>query len=343
MTRAVIAGYGFAGRDIHAPRLREAGVEVVAVCTGSPERAAAARSDLPGVEVVAALPDLLALGGVDLVVLATPSGGHAEQVRAVVDAGVPCVVDKPLAVDAGSAGEVVRYAERAGVPLTVFQNRRYDPEHVTVREVVAAGLVGEPFRYELRWERWRPVARDRWRETATAEDGGGLLLDLHTHLVDAAVQLFGPVLRVAATVEARTTRAEDDAFLLCTHASGVVSHLSATSLAGAPGPRVRLLGRDGAYVQADFEAEAHPWTGQADPDPDHCGWLYRGDERRPVPRARSTQADLYRAVVAALGSPDPQAEMPVDPWDAVHTLAVIDAARVAAAEQRVVEVVTPQR
>jgi predicted dehydrogenase len=338
VTAVGLVGYGSAGRGIHAPRLAEAGCHVVAVSTSSDERAAQVRADLPDATVVPGLPALLEQPGLDLVVLASPSGVHAEQARAVVDAGVACVVDKPLAVDSRSAVSVVRYAESAGVPLTVFQNRRFDPEHATLQAVVDERMVGEPFRLELRWERWRPVPKDRWRENAPPQEGGGILLDLHTHLVDAAVRLLGPVERVAATVAARTTRAEDDAFLLCTHASGAVSHLSATSVAAAPGPRVRLLGTRGAYVLADFEGEPHPWSGQSDLDADHCGWLYAGAERTPVPRRASAQSDYYRAVAAALAAPDPQAAMPVDPWDAVHVLAVVDAARVAAAEHRVVEV-----
>lgn len=343
MTRVGVAGYGFAARAFHVPLLREAGLDVVAVSTRDEERSAAARSDIPGVTVVPGLTELLAVPGLALVVLATPSGGHAQQVRQVVDAGVPCVVDKPLAVDAPTAAEVVRYAEAAGVPLTVFQNRRYDSEQATVARVVADGLVGEPFRYEMRWERWRPVARGRWRETLPPSEGGGLLLDLHTHLVDAAVQLFGPVRTVFATLASRTTTAEDDAFLVCTHATGVVSHLAASAVSAAPGPRVRLLGTAGAYVMADFEGESHIWSGQADEAAGQSGWLYRGDEREPVTRAASSQVDLYRGVAAALGASDVQAALPVDPWDAVHTLAVVDAARVAAREERVVEVVTPTR
>ncbi|HSO65314.1 MAG TPA: Gfo/Idh/MocA family oxidoreductase [Ornithinibacter sp.] len=343
MMRVALAGFGSSGQTIHAPLLHEAGCEVVAVSTRDAERGAAARDEFPGTQVVGRLEDLLAVSGVDLVVLATPSGAHAEQVRAVVDAGVACLVDKPLAVDAAGAADVVRHAEAAGVALTVFQNRRYDPEQATVARVVSEGLVGTPFRYEMRWERWRPVPKDRWRENASAAGGGGILLDLHSHLVDAAVQLFGPVATVFATVEARTTVAEDDAFLVCRHESGVVSHLGATSLSGAPGPRVRLLGTDGAYVMADFTGETHVWSGQADADAAHSGWLYRGDEREPVARATVTQADLYRAVDAALAPDGPGAAMPVDPWDAVHTLAVIDAARGSAAEERVVPVRTPAR
>jgi predicted dehydrogenase len=343
MTRVGLAGYGSAGRGIHAPRLLEAGCEVVAVSTTDAGRAAQVRADLPAAEVVPGLEQLLAVPGLDLVVLATPSGEHADHVRAVVDAGVACVVDKPLAVDARSGADVVRYAEEREVPLSVFQNRRYDPEYATLHAVVTERMVGEPFRFEMRWERWRPVPKDRWRERSAPEEGGGILLDLHSHLVDAAVQLFGRVQRVVATVAARTTRAEDDAVLVCTHDSGVVSHLSATSLAAAPGPRVRLLGTEGAYVQADFEGEPHVWSGQTDLDADHCGWLYGRDERVAVPRVAASQADLYRAVAEALAAPDAQERMPVDPWDAVHTLAVIDAARLSARDQQVVEVDTPDR
>ncbi len=343
MMRVALAGFGSSGQTIHAPLLHEAGCEVVAVSTRDAERAAAARAEFPGTTVVPGLTELLAVPGVDLVVLATPSGAHAAQVRTVIDAGIACLVDKPLAVDAESAADVVRHAAASGVPLTVFHNRRFDPEHATVARVVADGLVGTPFRYEMRWERWRPVPKDRWRENASAADGGGILLDLHSHLVDAAVQLFGPVATVFATVAAHTTLAEDDAFLVCRHESGVVSHLGATALSGAPGPRVRLLGTSAAYVMADFTGETHVWSGQADADAGQSGWLYRGDEREPVARGTSTQADLYRAVAAALESADPQAAMPVDPWDAVHTLAVIDAARESAAQERVVTVRTPAR
>ncbi|MGL4745131.1 MAG: Gfo/Idh/MocA family protein [Dermatophilaceae bacterium] len=344
MTRVALAGYGSAGRGIHAPLLARAGLEVVAVSTSDDDRAAAARADLPGVRVVPGLDELLDLPGmVDVVVLATPSGVHAAQAKSVADAGLACVVDKPLAVDAASAADVVRHAAGRGAPLTVFQNRRFDAAHATTARVLRDGLIGEPFRLEMRWERWRPEPRNRWRENAPAEAGGGILLDLHSHLVDAAVHLFGPVTSVAATVAAHTTPAEDDAFLICRHSSGVRSHLGAMSVAGAPGPRVRLLGTAAAYVVADFEAEQHVWDAQRDLDGNHCGWLYRGAARDPVPRVAGDQADFYRAVSAALDAADPQAAMPVDPWDAVHVLAVIDAARASAARECVIHLASPGR
>jgi predicted dehydrogenase len=315
---------------------------IVAVATADPRRSEQVREDLPGARVVADLDALLAVGGLDLVVLATPSGLHARQARQCIDAGIPVVVDKPLATDAAQAVGVVEAARTAGVAITVFQNRRFDAEHVSARETVRSGQLGEVFRHEFRWERWRPIPKDRWRENVSAAEGGGILLDLLSHMIDSAVDLFGPIDTVYAEVAARTTVAEDDAFLACRHRSGVVSHLGATSVSAAPGPRVRILGRSGAFMLNQFEddgADIYPDLAHADPE--HCGWIYVGEQRTPVPRPAAGQVDFYRGVGRAVGTQDPQAAMPVDPSDAVHTLAVIDAARVSAAHGTVEQVRTP--
>jgi predicted dehydrogenase len=288
------------------------------------------------------LDSLLGVGDLDLVVLASPTGVHVEQALHVVDAGVPVVVDKPLGVDASSALSAVDAASRAGVPLTVFQNRRYDPEFRTLAMVVADGLVGDVVRAELRWERWRPVPKDRWRENAPPEEGGGVLLDLFSHLVDQAQVLFGQIEAVYAELLVHTgTVAEDTAFLSCRHESGVVTHLGATSVAAAPGPWLRLLGRGGAYLVGGLEGEYTAFSEWQPADLQHLGWLVRDGERMPVPRVASDPADFYRQVSTALTAEDPQAAMPVDPRDAVRTLAVLDAARTSASAFRVVDVVTP--
>jgi predicted dehydrogenase len=345
MTRVGIAGYGLAGRHLHAAPIAAVGMTVAAVASSNASRAEQVAREHPGAQVVPELDALLAVDGLDLVVLATPTGDHAAQALAVVEAGIALVVDKPLGVDATQAREVVAAAAGAHVPLTVFQNRRYDPEHATLREVVRSGRLGETYRLELRWERWRPTPLTRWRETMPPEQGGGLLLDLQSHLVDGAVELFGPVERVYAELASHLTTAEDDAFLACHHASGAVSHLGTMSVAGAPGPRVRLLGREGAFVLGDFEGEINVFPDTADADGEHCGWIYTGESRVPVLRVPSEQADFYRAVAAALGRGDfreVQAAMPVDPHDAVHVMDVIDAARVSAVGSTVETIRPPE-
>lgn len=334
--RIALVGYGMSGRTIHAPLLAAAGSAPSIVVTANPQRIARVNAELPGAMVVADLAAALRASP-DLIVIASPSGVHATQAMACLAAGVPVVVDKPLAVDGGSARAVVAAATRAQVPLTVFQNRRWDAENRTLARLLAQGALGEVYRFERRWERWRPVPKDRWRENAAPAEGGGILLDLQTHLVDTAVHLFGPVARVYAEIAARTTAAEDETFLALQHVNGVRSHLGATSVAAAPGPRSRVLGSRGAYVVTDFELETGVFEGFADV-PGHCGWLVAGSQRSPVPAASGTVQDFYPAVFAALAGPDTQARLPVDPQDSVHGLDVIDAARQSAAGARVLEV-----
>jgi predicted dehydrogenase len=334
--RVGLVGYGFAGADIHSPLLRVAGLDVVRVVTSDPGRRARVEQDWPQAVCVSALATLLAEPHlVDVVVLASPTGVHVEQAMACLRAGLPVVVDKPLGTDAAQAGLVVQAALDLAVPLTVFQNRRWDAEQLTLRRLLAEGALGEVFRFERRWERWRPEPKDRWRENASAAEGGGLLLDLHSHLVDSAVQLFGPVAQVYAELSAHTTRAEDDVFLALQHSSGVRSHLGALSVAGAPGPRTRVLGRAGAYVVTTFEAEGTAFPDLGDLDEAHCGWLVAGQERTPVRREPGSAVDFYAGVTEALRNGAP---MPVDPQDAVHVLQVLDAARVSAAGAGVVAV-----
>lgn len=340
MVRVGLVGYGMAGAQFHAPLLRAAGLELAAVVTRDPARAAQVAAEQPGASVVPDLPALLARADLDLVVVASPSGRHVEHARAAIEAGRAVVVDKPFACDAHSAVELVDLAQARGIPLTVFQNRRYDPEFATAREVLASGTLGEPRRTELRWERWRPVPKTRWREQVTPEEGGGLLLDLHTHLIDQAVIMHGPVATVYAELAAWTTVGEDDTFVALRHTSGYSTHIAATSVAGAPGPRMRITGSTGTYLlgSAGEEPTAFP---DADGPAGQHGWVVRGDEREAVAARTADPADFYRQVATALATPEPQSRMPVDPRDAVHVLAVIDAARVSARAGRVADVLTP--
>jgi predicted dehydrogenase len=351
--RVGVVGYGDAGRGIHGRLVREAGHTVAAVVTRSADRAATARDDWPGVRVVPDADALLAGRhdlDLDLVVVASPTGLHREHALAAVAAGVPVVVDKPLGTSAAQTREIVAAARDAGARLTVFRNRRYDPEQLTLRALLEAGTLGDVHRFERRWERWRPVPKDRWKENDPV--AGGLLLDLGAHLVDSAVQLFGPVASVYAEVRSLSTVAPDDVFLALRHHGGVLSHLTGGGLVGAPGPRTRVLGSAGAFLVTSFEGEPTPFAVLDDAPPagasgigpsagdadlsagaDHGGWLVHGADRVPVPRAPGGHADFYRDVASWLRGERPA---PVDPQDAVRTAEVLDAAAVSAREQRVV-------
>lgn len=342
--RIAIVGYGGSGRGIHARLAREAGLPVTAVVTRDPGRRQQAASDWPGARLHDDLDALVAArSAYDVVVVTSPTGLHADHAAHLARAGIPFVLDKPIGVDAHEARAVVAEAAATSTPFTVFQNRRWDPEQLTLAALVERGELGDVHTFERHWERWRPQPQQRWKENDVV--AGGLLLDLGPHLVDSATQLFGRVTSVWAQTRKLTTPTEDDVFLVLQHEPGgglarsphaVTSRLWAGSLVGAPGPRTRVLGSGGAYVVTTFEQDASPFeVFDADAPEGTEGWLTRGRERTPVPQAPGGHADFYRLLVDWL---EGDGEIPVDPQDAVRTAEVLDAARVAAREGRALTV-----
>jgi scyllo-inositol 2-dehydrogenase (NADP+) len=345
--RAAIIGYGLAGRFFHAPLVAATeGLVVAAVVTSDPARQGQVAREHPGARVLASPDELWELADFDLVVVATPNEAHAPLALEAIDHQLPVVVDKPLAVTAAEAEAVVLRAEQAGVLLTVFQNRRFDSDQLTLVQLLAEGRLGTVMRYESRFERWRPGSdAEAWRESLPPERGGGQLLDLGSHLVDQALVLFGPATHVYAEVDARRgAPSDDDAFLALRHANGVISHLRASATTAAPGPRLRVLGTEAAFVVSDLDSQESRLRDGARPDTDpdwglepeaHWGRLVTGEESVPVPSERGAWPRFYSSLATALRTGGPP---PVNPFDAVATLRVLDCARRSANDRTVVAI-----
>jgi predicted dehydrogenase len=342
--RVAIIGYGLAGRVFHGQLIAATeGLTVATVVTANSARQAEAARDHPEAKVVATAAELWEQPDRELVVVATPNAVHAELAHEAIDRGVSVVVDKPLAVTAADAEALVRHAERARVLLTVFQNRRWDSDQLTLGRLLAEDRLGTVLRYESRFERWRPDPEPgAWRASAP-EEGGGLLLDLGSHLVDQAVARFGPVTQVYGEVAAvRGGPADDDDFLALGHATGVVSHLHASAITAAPGPRLRVLGTKAAFVVQDVDSQEDELRAGRRPDTvpswgtepeSRRGRLVKGEEREAVPSERGDWPRFYALVADALRHGGPP---PVDPWDAVTTLRILEAARESAATRQLV-------
>jgi len=345
MIRVGLVGYGLAGTAFHAPFITTTpGLELSVVITSDAGRQAQARASHPGVEVLATAEALWQLPKrVDLVVVATANVAHVPIARAAIRAGIAVLVDKPLAPSAADARMVVQEAARAGVPLTVFQNRRWDGDVRTLRKLLADGALGEPIRFESRFERWRLEARTGWRGSADPKQAGGLLVDLGSHLIDQALWLFGPATDVYAELDRRRPGSEvdDDAFVAITHASGMRSHLWMSILVSQRGPRLRVLGTKASYVKFGMDVQEDAL--RRGDTPGSMGWgeepeanwglLGDDDQRRPVRTLVGDYGALYRSLAEAVSSGGP---MPVNPNDAVAVLDVIEAARRSAADRRVV-------
>lgn len=341
-----IVGYGLAGRFFHAPLIAATnGLAVAAVVTSSPERQGQVSREHPDTEIVASPAELWERADdLDLVVVATPNDAHAPLATEAIDHGLPVVVDKPLAMASDEALALISHSEQAAKLLTVFQNRRWDSDQLTLTRLLAEGQLGTVLRFESRFERWRPAASaDAWRDTASPERGGGQLLDLGSHLVDQALVLFGPVTHIYAEVDARRgAPSDDDAFLALRHAGGVISHLRASAVTAAPGPRLRVLGTKAAFVVREVDGQEDALRSGRRPDqvPDwgsepesHWGRLITGEHSAPVPSERGDWPQFYALLLRALRDDGPP---PVDPHDAVAALRVLEAARRSAGSHEVV-------
>ncbi|MFI6996054.1 Gfo/Idh/MocA family oxidoreductase [Nocardia sp. NPDC050175] len=341
-----VVGYGLAGSVFHAPLIAaEPRMRVAVVVTSSAERAAQAEREHPSVRVVATTDELFAdPTSIDLVVIATPNRTHAPLAKQALDAGLPVVVDKPFAVSVAEGEDLIKRAEQAGLALTVFQNRRWDGDFLTVRALTEAGRLGEVRRFESRFERWRPVPKGGWREVGSAADGAGLLFDLGSHLIDQALTLFGPVKSVYCELDRRRAdiQTDDDAFVALTHTSGVRSHLWMSAVAPQLGPRFRVLGSQAGYVTYGLDPQESALRDGRRPDDDkpwgtveseHWGVFGAEPAVERVPTIAGNYPAFYAELAAALLD---GGRVPVDPRDAVATLRVLEAARRSAAEGVVV-------
>jgi predicted dehydrogenase len=339
--RAAIVGYGLSGAVFHGPLIEATpGMTVATVVTRDPERRAAAAAAHPGA-TLADSPDEIwqRAGEHDLVVIATPNDSHVPLATAALDAGLAVVVDKPLAPAAAQARALVEHAESIGKLLTVFHNRRWDSDFLTLVKLRDDGALGDVLRYESRFERWRPQLspENPWRETKTAQEGGGVLLDIGSHLVDQAIDLFGPPAEVYGEVSSRRGGADDDTFVALRHRDGTISHLWASSVAASRGPRLRVLGSRAAYVNEHLDGQEDALRAGRRPGDDgtwglepesRWGRLVEGDSAEPVPSEPGAWPEFYLRLAHALREGGPP---PVDPGDAVAVLDVLESARTSAA------------
>ena len=340
--RVGLIGYGLAGSVFHAPLIAATeGLALDTVVTSNPERQAQAKAEFPDVRTVATPDELFDRAAeLDLLVIASPNKTHVPLATTALKAGLPVVIDKPIAGTAAEARELAALADERGLLLSVFQNRRWDNDFLTLRKLLEDGELGDVRRFESRFERWRPQPKGGWRESGDPAEIGGLLYDLGSHVVDQALVLFGPATEVYAESVIRRTGAEtdDDTFLALTHASGVRSHLYVSATAAQLGPRFRVLGSKAGYVKYGLDPQEAALREGERPGT-AAGWglepesLYgrigAGESPltgggRAVPTLPGDYPAYYAAVAAALRGEGPN---PVTALEAAAALDVLEAAR----------------
>lgn len=339
--RVGIVGYGLAGSVFHAPLVASTpGMRVAAISVSDPMRSAQARRDYPQATIYPTAHDLLAAADtLDLVVIAAPNNAHAPLGIAALEAGLPVVIDKPFAPNAADAQRVIEAAQRTGKLLSVFQNRRWDNDFLTVRRLIESDALGLVSRFESRFERFRPALKPgAWRESDAPELAGGLLYDLGSHVIDQALQLFGwPETVYAEQAQRRPgAQVDDDTFVALRFPGGEVAHLWMSVIPRVSGPRFRVVGAIGVYEKFGLDPQEPQLIAGLRP-----GDAEYGRESRDASGTLATEInglaitgaveslpgryqDYYAGVRDALHEGAPT---PVDPADSLRVIRVIEAAQ----------------
>ena len=321
--RVGLAGYGLAGSVFHAPLIRACErMRLSAVLTS---RDVAERLGTVGELIDAS----------DLVVVATPNTTHFDIAAAALNAGRHVVIDKPFAVTVEEADALIALAAAHERLLTVFHNRRWDGDFLTVRKMLPE--LGDITLFEAHWDRFRPEIKNGWREIP--EPGSGLLSDLGPHMIDQALLLFGMPDAISADVlKQRPGALVDDYFDLTLHYGERRLCLRSSSLVAEPRPRFAIHGSGGSFVKYGLDPQEAQLKEGADPrDRDfgldlRNGVFTRPDgSAQPVATERGNYLAFYEAIADAILD---GAAPPVTADQARAGLVLIDLARRASEQER---------
>lgn len=332
--RTAVVGFGISGKVFHAPLIAaDPRYSLDVIVTADPARAAEAARLYPRARIVPTPEALFAQAGeLDLAVLGTPPLTHFDLAATAIAHGLHVVADKPFVPTSAQGEKLIALASEAGVQLTVFQNRRWDADFLTLQKLVRDGALGETRTFESRFEWWRPEGFGNWRDTASLAEGGGILHDLGAHLIDQAIQLFGPVAESygeTANHGPAPEGADTEAFVSLLHDSGVRSRLWMNGMAAQAGPRFHVLGSKAGYTKWGLDSQEPALAaGMTPSDPaygvdpqDSWGVLGVDGSNAPVPAERGAYPRFYTELATALHG---QGTVPVDPAQSLKVLRIIE-------------------
>lgn len=299
----------------------------------------------PDAKIIRDLGSLLREASVHLIVVATPNTSHLEIAAQSLQAGKHVVVDKPFTITSSDADEVIKISKKVGRVLSVFQNRRWDGDFLTVRQILDKGLLGRVAEFHSRFDRFRPDVRpDAWREQAGP--GSGVLYDLGSHLIDQAIVLFGTPMGIYADVRMQRDRAVAvDNFEVQLQYASVKVTLHAGSLVCEPSYRFLLHGTKGSYQKFGLDPQEEAlkqggipgrpgWGEEVDAAWGHVSQCNGAVDRAKYRTLAGDYTAYYTNVARAIGG---QEELAVKPEEARNVIRLIELAEVSAREGRVVE------
>jgi len=320
-----VIGYGFGGRVFHAPPVaRTEGLRLAAIVS---KRKTEITRDHPGVAAVSSPEAVFSDPTIDLIAISTPNAAHFPLAAEALAHGKHVVVDKPFTTTVREARELARRAEAGGRLLTVFHNFRWYADYLALKKLISDGTLGEIKYFESHFDRHTPEVPDAWREKPGP--ASGTWWDLGPHLVDQALQLFGPPRAVKAdmTIQRQAGTAVDFFHVLLRYDSLRVV-LTSSFIAPADDLRFVVHGTKASFIKHGIDCR-----NGLDP---HPGLLVMGDGvTKPVAAMRADDRSFYAAVRDAIAGTAPN---PVPPAEAIAVMDLLELADRSAAEGRELDV-----
>lgn len=323
--RIGLLAYGAIGHEHNVAIQSVPGWELTAVCDVNPERVAAALDLAPDAIGFNDANELLDSGLIDVVVISTPPNTHRDWARGALDRGINVIVEKPMALTAAQCDDLLDIAEAKDVTLVCYQNRRFDPDFVTMRRLIREGAIGELFSYEGFVGGYsRPC--DYWH--SDVEVSGGAIFDWGSHYIDQILDLFGTDIAHVTGINHKrqwlhATNA-DHAEVTITFTDGRQARFINSDLAAARKPKFYALGTEGAIVGA-WDPAAEPAVADL---PALISLHLPGSPVQTIPLDTVTPFTFHRELAAYLSD---GSAMQVLPVHSRNVVAVMEAAEQSAA------------
>ncbi|MBY8911394.1 oxidoreductase [Bacillus sp. YC2] len=337
-----LLGYGLSGSVFHAPLLDVLDdYHIKKVMTS---RTNEVKRDLPGAEAVRTIEEITGDPDIDLVIVTTPSGMHYESAMKCLLAGKHVVVEKPMTATAAEAEELKKTAEDKGVLLSVYHNRRWDNDFLTIQKLVQDGSLKDIHTYHVSYDQYKPEVQKKWREKSGSATG--TLYDLGSHIIDQALCLFGmPEAVTAHVMEQRENSETADYFHVTLHYGKLQAVLHSGSMNAASGPRYQIHGKHSSFIKYGTDGQESALLAGKKPvddswgadDPDYFGKLTIAEEDRrnteTIPSLHGSYLTYYKLLADSIQKEKP---LPVTAEEGIHVIRVIEAAMKSSEQKRTV-------
>lgn len=335
-----LIGYGFSGSTFHAPFLEEMDeYNLISVLSSKKDKV---KKKLPAVDVVQRIEDITVRSDVELVIVTTPSSLHFDMAKKLLEAGKHVVVEKPMVATMQEAEELASCAKEHNVMLSVYQNRRYDGNFLTVKKLMNEGTLGDIYLYEAHYDRFELVVENGWREEN--KPASGILYDLGAHLIDQALSLFGMPDSVTADIQRQRPNAVvDDYFhiILTYGTKRVILHSSMTVF--EQGPKYKVHGSRGTFMKHGEDPQEEELLEGRRPDGadwgmdplNQYGTLYTSSGSEKIVTLPGDYRHYYKGIYECIRKGKP---CPVAGEDGVKTIRIIEAALTSSREKQTVQI-----